>query len=132
MNDLDEEKLQKLDLGEPLVEGICADLKVSNEATDKAEEIARRADREHPVSRTGHVIAASAVYFACLLVNEKRTQSEVAEAAAVTEVSIRNCYQEIAEHEGYRFVSERQNGRRDGTSDPRNPSFVERIKGVFR
>jgi transcription initiation factor TFIIB len=43
-------------------------------------------------SPTGY--AAAAIYAATLLCNEKRTQKEVAEVAKVTEVTIRNRYQE--------------------------------------
>lgn len=41
--------------------------------------------------------AAAAIYAAALLCNEKRTQKEVAEVAQVTEVTIRNRYQEQIE-----------------------------------
>jgi transcription initiation factor TFIIB len=37
-------------------------------------------------------IAAAALYVACVLLGEKKTQKEVAEAAAVTEVTVRNRY----------------------------------------
>ncbi|MCL7418017.1 MAG: transcription initiation factor IIB 3, partial [Halalkalicoccus sp.] len=38
--------------------------------------------------------AAAAIYAAALLCNEKKTQREVADVAQVTEVTIRNRYQE--------------------------------------
>jgi transcription initiation factor TFIIB len=41
--------------------------------------------------------AAAAIYAASLLCNQKRTQREVAEVANVTEVTIRNRYQEQME-----------------------------------
>jgi len=40
-------------------------------------------------------IAAAAVYIACLLNNEKKTQKEIANVAGVTEVTVRNRYKEI-------------------------------------
>ncbi len=46
-------------------------------------------------SPTGY--AAAAIYAAALLCNEKKTQKEVAEVAQVTEVTIRNRYQEQIE-----------------------------------
>ncbi len=46
-------------------------------------------------SPTGY--AAAAIYLASILCNDKRTQKEVAEAANVTEVTIRNRYHEQAE-----------------------------------
>src|SRR3989337_218506 len=40
-------------------------------------------------------LAAAALYIACLQVNEKKTQKDIAEAAAVTEVTIRNRYKAL-------------------------------------
>jgi len=40
-------------------------------------------------------IAAASIYIASIIMNEKRTQKEVAEAAQVTEVTIRNRYRDI-------------------------------------
>ena len=42
-------------------------------------------------------IAAASIYIASSLCGEKRTQAKVAEAAGVTEVTIRNRYKELAE-----------------------------------
>jgi len=42
-------------------------------------------------------IAAAATYIASVLVNERRTQREIAEQANVTEVTIRNRYRELVE-----------------------------------
>ena len=40
-------------------------------------------------------LAAAALYIACLQVNEKKTQKDIAEAAGVTEVTIRNRYKAL-------------------------------------
>jgi transcription initiation factor TFIIB len=37
-------------------------------------------------------LAAAALYVACVMLNENKTQKDVAEAAGVTEVTIRNRY----------------------------------------
>jgi len=42
-------------------------------------------------------VAAAAIYIASIMMNERRTQREVAEVAGVTEVTIRNRYKEIVE-----------------------------------
>jgi len=42
-------------------------------------------------------IAAAITYIASVLVNERRTQREIAEQANVTEVTIRNRYRELIE-----------------------------------
>jgi len=40
-------------------------------------------------------LVAAALYIACLLNNEKKTQKDIAEAAAVTEVTVRNRYKAL-------------------------------------
>jgi transcription initiation factor TFIIB len=47
-------------------------------------------------------IAAAATYIASNIVNDRRTQREVAEVANVTEVTIRNRYKELVE--GFQFT----------------------------
>jgi len=42
-------------------------------------------------------VAAAAVYIACVMLGERRTQKEIARAAGVTEVTIRNRYKELRE-----------------------------------
>jgi transcription initiation factor TFIIB len=40
-------------------------------------------------------LAAAALYIACLIKNEKKTQKDIAEAAGVTEVTVRNRYKSL-------------------------------------
>jgi transcription initiation factor TFIIB len=40
-------------------------------------------------------LAAAALYIACLQNNEKKTQKDIAEAAGVTEVTVRNRYKTL-------------------------------------
>ena len=40
-------------------------------------------------------LAAAALYIACLLNSEKKTQKDIAEAAGVTEVTVRNRYKSL-------------------------------------
>ncbi|MEM4727558.1 MAG: transcription initiation factor IIB, partial [Candidatus Bathyarchaeia archaeon] len=42
-------------------------------------------------------IAAAATYIASLLMDERRTQGEIAKGAKVTEVTIRNRYKELTQ-----------------------------------
>ncbi|GAG79528.1 unnamed protein product [marine sediment metagenome] len=42
-------------------------------------------------------MAAASLYIASVLCGERRTQTEVADVAGVTEVTIRNRYKELAE-----------------------------------
>lgn len=75
----------------------CTELDLSNNVEIKAKEVIEKTadDALSGKSPTGY--AAAAVYTASLLCDEKRTQQEVADVAQVTEVTIRNHYQEQIE-----------------------------------
>lgn len=76
----------------------CSDLELSEEVQTKANEIIDITAKEGLLSGkspTGY--AAAAIYAASLLCNEKRTQHDIATVAQVTEVTIRNRYQEQIE-----------------------------------
>jgi transcription initiation factor TFIIB len=92
---------QELELGmEPVdpkkyVPRFCSELDLSEEVESKANEIIDVTSEKGLLSGkspTGY--AAAAIYAASLLCNEKKTQREVADVAQVTEVTIRNRYQE--------------------------------------
>ena len=79
----------------------CSELGSSEEVQAKANEIIETAADQGLLSGkspTGY--AAAAIYAASLLCNEKKTQREVADVAQVTEVTIRNRYQEQIEAMG--------------------------------
>jgi transcription initiation factor TFIIB len=95
---------QELSLGlEPVdpvqyVPRFCSELSLSEEVEQKTREIIEVTAEKGMLSGkspTGY--AAAAIYAASLLCNEKKTQREVAEVAQVTEVTIRNRYQEQIE-----------------------------------
>lgn len=48
-------------------------------------------------------LAAAALYIGCVLNDEKKTQREIAEAAGVTEVTVRNRYKDITETTGIKL-----------------------------
>jgi transcription initiation factor TFIIB len=76
----------------------CSELGLSEEVEQKTREIIEVTAEKGMLSGkspTGY--AAAAIYAASLLCNEKKTQREVAEVAQVTEVTIRNRYQEQIE-----------------------------------
>ncbi|ADB59376.1 transcription initiation factor IIB [Haloterrigena sp. SYSU A558-1] len=79
----------------------CSELDLSEEVQAKATEIIDTTTEKGLLSGkspTGY--AAAAIYAASLLCNEKKTQREIAEVAQVTEVTIRNRYQEQIEAMG--------------------------------
>lgn len=75
---------------------IASKLKISREIELVANGILRRA-REYKITAGKDPIgmAAAALYIACEGSNEKRTQGQLAKAAGVTEVTIRNRYKEL-------------------------------------
>ncbi len=77
---------------------LASTLKLSGEVQAKAIEILKLAMQKELTSGRGPAgVSAAAIYIASVLLGEKRTQREVAEAAKVTEVTIRNRYKELAE-----------------------------------
>ena len=79
----------------------CSEIGLSEEVEAKTNEIIDVTVEQGLLSGkspTGY--AAAAIYAASLLCNEKKTQREVADAAQVTEVTIRNRYQEQIEAMG--------------------------------
>ncbi|WP_084569101.1 transcription initiation factor IIB [Halostagnicola larsenii] len=79
----------------------CSELELPEEVQVKANEIIDTSAEKGLLSGkspTGY--AAAAIYAASLLCNEKRTQREVSDVAQVTEVTIRNRYQEQIEAMG--------------------------------
>jgi transcription initiation factor TFIIB len=90
----------KMNVPTPLtyVPRFCNKLKVNQKVKRKAEEILTKSIEKELISGRGPVgVAAAAIYIATVLCDEKRTQREVADAAGVTEVTIRNRYKELVE-----------------------------------
>ncbi len=79
----------------------CAELKVVKEIELEAHRILDLVGSEAMISRGPTGIAAAAIYLAAKRQKKDRTQSEVAQVAGVTEVTIRNRYKELCEHLKY-------------------------------
>jgi transcription initiation factor TFIIB len=76
----------------------ASELDLSQSVKTKAKEIIRETAEKGLLSgKSPTGFAAAAIYAAALLCNEKKTQREVASVADVTEVTIRNRYQEQIE-----------------------------------
>jgi transcription initiation factor TFIIB len=76
----------------------CNKLKLSQKVKSKSIDILNESIEKELTSGRGPVgVAASAIYIAAVLCNEKRTQREVADVAGVTEVTIRNRYTELVD-----------------------------------
>ncbi len=88
----------KIPLTDPMayVPRYIAALRLSNDAQEKALQLLSRAMAKGLISgRSPTGVSAAAVYIACALAGERRTQKEVADVAGVTEVTIRNRYREL-------------------------------------
>ena len=72
---------------------IAAKASVSEPVQLKARELLKQAERAKAVTGKDPMgMAAAALYVACVLFGERKTQKEIAGAAAVTEVTVRNRY----------------------------------------
>src|SRR5437667_1563887 len=79
----------------------CSMLGLSDRVQAKSAEILKKAKKYEITSGKGPTgVAAAAIYVACVLQGEKRTQREVADIVGVTEVTIRNRYKELIEKLG--------------------------------
>ncbi len=80
------------------VSGIASRAKMSEKTQRRAREILQRAKQMGiSAGKDPMGLAASALYVACTLEGEDKTQKDVAEAAGVTEVTIRNRYKGLRE-----------------------------------
>jgi len=77
---------------------IAARVGVGEKTQHTAVEILRRAEKMKTTAGKDPMgLAAAALYIACVLNREKRTQKMIADAAGVTEVTIRNRYKSLKE-----------------------------------
>jgi transcription initiation factor TFIIIB Brf1 subunit/transcription initiation factor TFIIB len=72
----------------------------SNQLQRRARGFAARGELHHPINRTPSTIAAGAIRVASLLVNEKLTQTEIADQVDVSRSSVGKAEHEIVDHEG--------------------------------
>ena len=79
----------------------CSMLGLSDKVQARSIQILHKAKKHDITSGKGPTgVAVAAIYVACVLVGEKRTQREVADIVGVTEVTIRNRYKELIEKLG--------------------------------
>ena len=85
------------------VSGFCAKLNLKPQVEERAKEIIKEAlDRGITSGRGPTGIAASAIYIAAILCDDRKTQNDVAMASGVTEVTLRVRYKEITKELGIR------------------------------
>ncbi|HUS78508.1 MAG TPA: TFIIB-type zinc ribbon-containing protein [Patescibacteria group bacterium] len=78
------------------VSKIASKVELGEKTQRMAVEILGEADRlKISIGKDPMGLAASALYLACIMNGEKRTQKRIADAAGVTEVTIRNRYKEL-------------------------------------
>ncbi|MFP4186038.1 MAG: transcription initiation factor IIB [Thermoplasmata archaeon] len=76
----------------------CSELDLSGKVQKMAKEIIDQAENRELLSGKGPTgLAAATIYIASINGGERRTQREVADVAAVTEVTIRNRYKELVD-----------------------------------
>ncbi len=80
------------------VRGIVERAELPSEAEEIARDVIRRAKETRIIAGKDPLgVAAAAVYVACVMLDIHKTQKEIARAAGVTEVTIRNRYKELRE-----------------------------------
>ena len=96
--------IRELDLQIPVVDPIKCISRIANKAgitertKRKAIEILNKAkEAKITVSKDPMGLAGSALYIACIIHGENKTQEEIAEVAGVTAVTVRNRYRELKE-----------------------------------
>ena len=83
------------------VSRFCAKLNLEKPVEEQARKIIKEALEKDITSGRGPTgIAASAIYIAAILCDDRKTQKDVAEATGVTEVTLRVRYKEIARELG--------------------------------
>jgi transcription initiation factor TFIIB len=79
----------------------CSMLGLSDKVQAKAIQILKKAKKLDVCSGKGPTgVAAAAIYIASVLVGERRTQREIADTCAITEVTVRNRQKELVEKLG--------------------------------
>ena len=79
-----------------LIAKMSSSLKITKDIENRALEIIRLAKQSKNLTgKDPKGIAAAALYLACLEMNNRRSQSEVAKVAEITEVTLRNRYKEL-------------------------------------
>ncbi len=97
---LSRELLLKLEPTRPqdYLDRFCSELDLSGKVKKIARNIIDQAEEQELISGKGPTgLAAAALYIASINGGERKTQREVADVAAVTEVTVRNRYKELVE-----------------------------------
>lgn len=80
---------------------VASKIGLSEKIQQRAIEIIRMAEKKRVVAGKEPMgLVAAALYIACVLEGERKTQKDAAEAAGVTEVTVRNRYRELKEDLG--------------------------------
>ena len=98
--------ISELDINIPIIDPTKCITKVANKA-NLNEKTKRKAidimyhlnKKEIPAGKDPMGIAATVLYIACLNTGEKRTQTDIAQAAGITEMTLRNRYKDIKRRE---------------------------------
>lgn len=94
------------------VDEFLADVTVSQEVADRAHDYAETYGLEESLNRSPRSVAAAAIYWSALELNEKVTQEELHNATGVSQPAIRETYHEIVDAEGHPYESEKNERER--------------------
>lgn len=86
---------------EDYISRFCSELGVSGRVESKAMDLINEATKKELTSGRGPTgLSAATIYIASVICNERRTQKQIGKVAGITEVTVRNRYQELAEKLG--------------------------------
>ncbi|MFZ0222693.1 MAG: TFIIB-type zinc ribbon-containing protein [Candidatus Nitrosopolaris sp.] len=104
--------IKKLDIKVPIVDPMKCIVKVANKASLNIQTKRKAMDimyhlnkKEISAGKDPMGFAATVLYIACLNTGEKRIQTDIAKAAGITEVTLRNRYRDIKHREFGLFAS---------------------------
>jgi transcription initiation factor TFIIB len=74
----------------------CNELNLGSDVVSKSQQILKKADQKDMIKGRNPIIcAAASIYLASILCKTRRTQSQIAEVAGITELGLRNVYKKI-------------------------------------
>jgi len=94
----------KMPIADPIrnIPKIASKIAITEKTQQQAIKVIKLAEKKRIVSGKDPMgMAAAALYIACVLEGERKTQKDLAEAAGVTEVTVRNRYRGLKEELGY-------------------------------
>ena len=106
---------------EEFIPAIASRAGISGSSTRRALEILKKLSESFIGGKPRSSLAASALYLACMLNSEKKTEKQIATASGVTTVTIRNMYRKVAAASGlvdFNIIRDRYHANKQQAREP--------------